>query len=166
MKDEDVDMTPIGATSAGKAPPPCAGCLDGKSFVFSGDLHNLSRDEAIHLVKCCGGSVATSVSKATKYLVVGHSLPDGGDVSGSAKYKDAIAKNVRILQQNQFYNLITEAAAQKQRELLEKEKHLSKMKSAAAASSSGKKQQSAGRCGVHDRCCVTCDPTDNRCCVV
>lgn len=122
-------MTPIIATSTGKAPPPCSGCLDSKSFAFSGDLANLSREDAIHLVKSCGGSVSTSVSKATKYLVVGTTLPNGDNVSASVKYKEAIAKNVRILQQNQFFNLVSEASAQKQKELLEKEKHLMKMKS-------------------------------------
>lgn len=136
---DNEDAAPIGATSAGKAPPPCAGCLDGKSFAFSGDLPSLSREDAIHLVKCCGGSVATSVSKATKYLVVGASLPDGGDVASSIKFKDAVAKNVRILQQNQFFNLITEAAALKQREVLEKEKHLNKLKAVG-----GTTQQAAG----------------------
>ncbi|TYZ66263.1 hypothetical protein PybrP1_008195 [[Pythium] brassicae (nom. inval.)] len=156
VKSEDEDSAPIGATSAGKAPPPCAGCLDGKSFVFSGELQNLSRDEAVHLVKCCGGFVATSVSKATKYLVVGPSLPDGGDVASGAKYKDAVAKNVRILQQNQFFNLITEAAAQKQRELLEKEKHLNKLKAPAAAGTTkqpaaGSRQVPADAAGGHDR---------------
>lgn len=126
-------MTPIQATGAGKAPPPCSGCLDGKSFAFTGDLTTLSRDDAIHLVKACGGSVATSVSKATKFLVVGATLPNGDDVATSTKYKDALAKNVRILKQNEFFNLITEAAARKQREVLATDKHLAKARAAAAA---------------------------------
>lgn len=139
--DDDVDMTPIAFTSTGKAPPPCAGCLDGKSFAFSGDFTSLSREDAIHLVKSCGGSVSNSVSKATKYLVVGTTLPNGDNVSASVKYKDAIAKNVRILQQNQFFNLVSEASAQKQKEMLEKEKHLMKVKAEPTGSSSNGKQR-------------------------
>lgn len=131
-------MTPIEATSSGKAPEPCAGCLDGKAFAFSGQLHNLSREDAIHLVKSCGGSVSTNVTRTTKYLVVGPTLPDGEDISASSKYKEAIAKNVRILQQNQFYNLITEASAEKQLEMLQKEKQLQKLKAASGGPSSSK----------------------------
>lgn len=114
--------TPMAPASAGKPPPVCLGCLDGKTFAFSGQFPNLSREDAIHLVKSCGGSVSKSITRATNYLVVGSSLENGDDVDSSVKYKDAVAKNVRILQQNAFYNLISEASSNKQLEELQKEK--------------------------------------------
>ncbi len=45
--------------------------LDGKTFVVTGTLPSLSRDEAQALIKAHGGKVAGSVSKSTSYLVLG-----------------------------------------------------------------------------------------------
>ncbi|KAG6614240.1 Replication factor C subunit 1 [Phytophthora cinnamomi] len=124
-----------------KVPAPCAGCLDGKTFAFSGALENLSREDAVHLVKCCGGSVASSVTRATKYLVAGATLEQGGKVTDGSKYKEAVAKNVRILTQNEFYNLITEAAAAQQAQDLAAEKARSKQEAAGAKAASAKGKQ-------------------------
>ncbi|KAE8877207.1 hypothetical protein PF005_g6599 [Phytophthora fragariae] len=126
-----------------KVPAPCSGCLDGKSFAFSGVLENLSREDAVHLVKCCGGSVANSVSRATKYLVIGATLEQGGKVTDGSKYKEAVAKNVRILTQNEFYNLITEAAAAQQAQDLAEEKAKVKAEAAGAKSAKGKQKLNA-----------------------
>lgn len=124
-----------------KVPAPCSGCLDGKTFVFSGVLENLSRDDAVHLVKCCGGSVANSVTRATKYLVIGATLEQGGKITDGSKYKEAVAKNVRILTQNEFYNLITEAAAAQQAQDLADEKAKIKAEIAGAKTASSKGKQ-------------------------
>ena len=43
----------------------------GKTFVLTGTLPNLSRDEARDLIQAAGGKVSGSVSKKTDYLVVG-----------------------------------------------------------------------------------------------
>lgn len=43
----------------------------GKSFVLTGSLPTLKRDEASALIKAAGGIVGTSVSKKTDYVVVG-----------------------------------------------------------------------------------------------
>ncbi|TDH72328.1 hypothetical protein CCR75_002662 [Bremia lactucae] len=128
-----------------KIPAPCPGSLVGKVFAFSGVLENLSREDAVHFVKCCGGSIANNISRSTKYLIVGKTLEQGGKVTDSSKYKDALAKNVRILTQNDFYNLITEAAASQQAQDLVAEK--AKIKSEAAiakiASTKGKQMLNA-----------------------
>ncbi len=49
------------------------GPLDGKTFVITGTLPNLSRDEASTRIKRAGGKVTGSVSKKTDYVVAGDS---------------------------------------------------------------------------------------------
>uniref|UniRef100_H3GWA8 Replication factor C subunit 1 n=1 Tax=Phytophthora ramorum TaxID=164328 RepID=H3GWA8_PHYRM len=124
-----------------KVPAPCSGCLDGKTFAFSGLLDSLSREDAVHLVKSCGGSVTNSVTRSTKYLVIGATLEQGGKVTEAAKYKEAVAKSVRILTQNEFYNLITEAAAAQQAQDLAAEKRRIKVEAAGAKTTSTKGKQ-------------------------
>src|SRR5579871_6909942 len=50
---------------------PKAGPLHGLTFVLTGTLPNLTRDEAKKLIETAGGKVAGSVSKKTSYLVEG-----------------------------------------------------------------------------------------------
>ncbi|MES2189067.1 MAG: NAD-dependent DNA ligase LigA [Pseudomonadota bacterium] len=52
---------------AERAPQP----LSGKTFVITGTLPSLSRDEAKDMVEAAGGKVAGSVSKKTDYVVAG-----------------------------------------------------------------------------------------------
>jgi len=49
------------------------GPLAGKTFVLTGSLPTLTRDEAARLIQEAGGSLASSVSKKTDYVVVGES---------------------------------------------------------------------------------------------
>ena len=72
--------------------------LAGRSFVFTGGLANRSRDEAGEIVKQHGGSVVSSVSKKTSYVVVG---TDPG-----SKYDKAKELGVTILSEAEFEKLI------------------------------------------------------------
>jgi DNA ligase (NAD+) len=51
--------------------PKAAGPLAGKTFVFTGGLPHLSREEAKTMVTARGGKVSSSVSAKTDYVVVG-----------------------------------------------------------------------------------------------
>ena len=49
------------------------GALEGKTFVLTGTLPELSREQATKLITGQGGKVTGSVSKKTDYLVAGDS---------------------------------------------------------------------------------------------
>jgi DNA ligase (NAD+) len=72
--------------------------LDGKTFVLTGRLSSLSRDEAGDLVREHGGKVASSVSKKTDFVVAGE---DAG-----SKLKKAAELGIRILDEEQFLRLV------------------------------------------------------------
>ena len=57
----------IGAVSARRPPGPLA----GKTFVLTGTLPNLKREEATARIEAAGGQVSGSVSKKTDYVVAG-----------------------------------------------------------------------------------------------
>jgi DNA ligase (NAD+) len=54
-----------------KAAPAAGGKLAGMTFVVTGTLPTMSREEAAAFIKSHGGKVTDSVSKKTSYLVVG-----------------------------------------------------------------------------------------------
>ena len=71
--------------------------FDGKTFVLTGKLASMSRDEAGDLVRDLGGTVAGSVSKKTDFVVVGE---DAG-----SKLKKATELGIRILEEDEFLKL-------------------------------------------------------------
>jgi DNA ligase (NAD+) len=75
-----------------------AGPLAGKTFVFTGGLANLSRDEAKAQVTARGGKVTSSVSAKTDYVVAGAD-------PGSKKAK-AEELGVEILDEAKFVELL------------------------------------------------------------
>lgn len=53
--------------------PSGGGALDGLTFVFTGSLSRLTREQAAELVQSVGGRAVNSVSKRTSYVVAGES---------------------------------------------------------------------------------------------
>lgn len=82
---------PEGATKTGDA-------LSGKTFVLTGSLTKMTRDEAAEAIRERGGTVASSVSKKTSYVVA-------GDSPGS-KYDTAKKLNISILTESEFAALL------------------------------------------------------------
>jgi DNA ligase (NAD+) len=56
-----------------EGPPPGEGPLAAKTFVLTGTLPDLTREEATERILAAGGKVTSSVSKKTDYVVAGAS---------------------------------------------------------------------------------------------
>ena len=65
-------------------------CMAGWTFVFTGVLEGLSREDSVDLVKTLGGRVTAAVSGKTDYLVVGEVLEDGRAFTEGSKYIKAL----------------------------------------------------------------------------
>ncbi len=76
-----------------------SGKLKGQSFVVTGTLDSMSRDEAADRIRALGGTFQTTVAKDTTYLVA------GGKV-GESKLKKAREYGTQIIDENKFLEII------------------------------------------------------------
>ncbi len=67
------DLRAQGLRLEEEGPPPGDGPLAGKTFVLTGTLPSLTREEATELIMSAGGRVTGSVSRKTDYLAAGES---------------------------------------------------------------------------------------------
>ncbi len=72
--------------------------FSGKTFVLTGTLSSMSRDEAKAKIKSQGGDVSSAVSSKTNFLVAG---ADPG-----SKYLHAEALGVEILDEENFVKML------------------------------------------------------------
>lgn len=74
-------------------------CLAGLTLVFTGELSSLARQEAVDLAKRYGATVTGAPSGKTSYVVIGEN-------AGQAKIKVIKAKNIAMIDEDQFLDLI------------------------------------------------------------
>jgi DNA ligase (NAD+) len=78
--------------------------LEGLTFVLTGTLPTLTREEAKERIEAAGGKVAGSVSKKTSYVVA-------GEEAGS-KLDKAVALKVPVIDEKQLLELLQQSPAQ------------------------------------------------------
>jgi DNA ligase (NAD+) len=79
-----------------------SGPLTGKTFVITGTLEALSREEAKERIEALGGKVTSGLSKKTDYLVVGE--------SPGTKFDKATKLGVKTLNEAAFIELLSPAS--------------------------------------------------------
>ncbi len=92
LRENGLNFNYLGSTSLNKS-------LVNKTFVITGTLSSMNRDEITAKIISAGGSVTDNVSKRTSYLIV-------GDNFGS-KYKKAKELDVPIINEDDFFQLLT-----------------------------------------------------------
>ncbi len=79
-------------------PLPTQGALSGKTFVLTGTLTGMTREEAQEKITAAGAKTAASVSRKTSYVVA-------GEDPGSKRDK-AVALGVPVIDESEFLNLL------------------------------------------------------------
>jgi DNA ligase (NAD+) len=82
-----------------------AGAFDGLTFVLTGTLSAMTREEASEKIEASGGKVSGSVSKKTSYVVA-------GEEAGS-KLDKARKLGVEVLNEEKFLEMLNGAGAKK-----------------------------------------------------
>lgn len=102
-KNRDVveSLRQAGLTFEAKAPDKASDVLKGKTFVLTGTLPTLSREQASQLIEANGGKTSGSVSKKTDYVVA-------GDAAGS-KLEKARTWKIPVLGEQDLLDMIKTA---------------------------------------------------------
>ena len=82
-----------------KEAKPSIGTLNNMSFVITGSLNSMSREEAADKIRALGGTFQTAVAKDTNYLVVGNNV-------GASKLKRATELGIQQIDENKLLELI------------------------------------------------------------
>jgi DNA ligase (NAD+) len=95
LKEENVFASPEERTQTAEG-----NIFEGKTFVLTGTLPELTRDEAKELIEKFGGRVASSISKNTDYVLAGE--------KAGTKLNKAEELGVKIINQDEFLEMIIE----------------------------------------------------------
>lgn len=115
---------PAAAISADEMPQGAENCLAGLTFVFTGQLQRIGREQGQALVKQYGGKVTGAPSKKTSYVVL-------GDDAGPKKLVTIKQYGLKTINEDGLFYLIKSlpanggdsVAAEKQAEKIEKEEN-------------------------------------------
>ncbi len=99
-------ITPASSQSVGSSQK--AGSVVGKTFVLTGTLPTLSRDEASTFIREAGGNVTGSVSKKTDFILAGE--------SAGSKIDKAKELGIPIISEAEFLRLLGRTATSSQRQ--------------------------------------------------
>ncbi|KAF4631959.1 hypothetical protein G7Y89_g6175 [Cudoniella acicularis] len=112
--DAKFDWRKAGATGGNSGPPPAAGtkeiptgeenCLAGLTFVFTGLLDTLSREEGQELVKRYGGKVTGQPSGKTSFIVLGND-------AGPSKLRKIAELKLKTVNEDGLFALISNLPA-------------------------------------------------------
>jgi len=92
LRELGLEPTPPNQANSG------AGVFAGKTFVLTGTLPTMTRDEAAAKIEAAGGTVSGSVSKKTSYLLAGE--------GGGSKLEKAQKLGVTIIAEAEFLRLL------------------------------------------------------------
>ena len=81
-------------------------CLKGVIFVLTGLNESLTREEMVDLITRYGGIERSAVSGKTNYLVAGFEMEDGRPITSGSKYKKAVEKHVKIINEDELLSMI------------------------------------------------------------
>jgi DNA ligase (NAD+) len=102
MRELIADLRAQGLRFEVEGPPPGEGPLAGRTFVLTGTLPDLTREEATERITAAGGRVTSSVSKKTDYVVAG--------ASPGSKLEKAERLGVAVLDEAGLLGLLDGAA--------------------------------------------------------
>ena len=91
LKEVRIKNPPLKGVAAGRG-------MSGDTFVLTGSMHTMDRDEAKEKIRLLGGSVSSSVSKNTTYVVAGE--------NAGSKLDKATELGVKVISEEEFLKMI------------------------------------------------------------
>ncbi|XP_032646616.1 replication factor C subunit 1 isoform X2 [Chelonoidis abingdonii] len=110
------------ALGSKEIPQGAENCLEGLTFVITGVLESIERDEAKSLIERYGGKVTGNVSKKTNYLIMGRDC-------GQSKCEKASTLGTKIIHEDDLFDLIRTMPGKKSKYEIAAEAEAKKAKS-------------------------------------